>query len=190
MTTKETAPVETVQEAAVQNSPVIDLNSSVQPETELNSNLVDDPTPGNQGIIQAPQASVDNRQVDLRERYLDKSDPQDSPSHQRKINRMVERGKFITIAEEIAKHTFYYRNFKYKGADQLFPHPFDVDQRIVTKCFPLAQKGPLLVSEPTTTLEIKKAYELQKVLRSKGMRHIVIESDTSVYDALEQLGEI
>lgn len=143
-------------------------------------------------MIHAPEAmNPELRSIDLRDVYPDVI-TEDPPSQQRKLQRVTERGKFVTIADEIAKSTFYIRNYKYPNAQQLYSGSLDQDQRIVTKYYPHAKGGPLYVSEPTNLYEQKKAWEKHEVLVKNGFRHIVIENNppTSLYDALEQLGEL
>lgn len=140
-------------------------------------------------MIVSPEASASHRKVDFRERYPDTVD-ENPPSNQRKLDRIIDRARFVTVGDQVAEHTHYERNYKYPGADQLFPNWLDADQRIVTKCYPLAKKGMLLVSEPRHEAEVKKAWEKHKILRKLGFRHIVVEPDTTLYDALAQLGEI
>jgi len=83
------------------------------------------------------------------------------------------------------------RNFKWDLQNKSYPMMRDLHMRFVTKAYPDIKKfkGPLLVDEPKTELEMLRMYEKQKVLKKLGFKHVVIEKDTTVFDCLEQLGE-
>jgi hypothetical protein len=117
-------------------------------------------------------------------------DAGDSPKHQALIAKIDERKRLIAIADKIAEHTFYYRNWKWPDADQHFPN--HVDLRFVDKCYPYAKGGMLLVDEPRDSVDADQSYMKQKLLKKLGIRHIVLEDNpaTTLYDALEQLGDI
>jgi hypothetical protein len=117
-------------------------------------------------------------------RYPDMSDL----AHQKALRKADERNKLIAVADKLAGHPHCVRNYKYSKADLKYPN--DPDMRIVEKCYPYAKGGMLLVDEPTSDYDSAKCFEKQKVLKELGFRHVVIERDTTLYDALEQLGEI
>lgn len=117
-------------------------------------------------------------------RYPDKDDAK----HQRLIQKSDDRKKFISIADQVAQSTIFTRNWKWPGADQHYP--LEADLRMVSKYYPYAQGGPLLVDDAYDQKEAAELFLKQKILRKLGFRHVVIESDSSLFDVLEQLGEI
>lgn len=110
-----------------------------------------------------------------------------SNAYERALARVDERKKFISIADQIARDTLYFRNWKFKDSDKMYPT--EPKMRTVGKYYPNAWKGPLLVDEPRNEYEIMRAYEKQKFLKSLGYRSIVIEKDSGFWECLEQLGE-
>src|SRR5271166_6551822 len=98
----------------------------------------------------------------------------DTPSHKRAILKAELRQKFITLADQVAESTTYFRSYKYKGADKAYPYSLHALQRFTTKCYPYAKGGLLLVDEPRNEREEKLAFEKQKTLKALGFRHIVI----------------
>lgn len=98
-----------------------------------------------------------------------------------------DRKRLIAIADKIANSTIYFINYKIMSEKLNTWHN---DFRFVGKYYPYAKGGPLYVDEPKDEREMIAAYQKQKVLRNLGFRFIVIENDTTYYDALEQLGEL
>lgn len=121
---------------------------------------------------------------------------QESPEHTRALLRAELRSQFVTLAEQLAESTLFFRNYKYKGADKEYPDDLHALQRFVTKCFPHAKNGMLLVDEPKNEREAKLCFEKQIVLKKLGFRHVVIQfyeglkSETTLHDCMKQLGEI
>lgn len=109
-------------------------------------------------------------------------------AHEKALRKHDERKRLIAVADQIAKSTHWTMNWKWPGSDKEYPnHP---DMRMVTKYYPYAVGGPLLVDEARDRKEAEQFFSKQKILKKLGFRHIVIEHDTSLYDALDQLGEI
>lgn len=120
---------------------------------------------------------------------------EDTPAHKKAILKAELRQKFVTLADQIAQHTLYFRNYKYQGADKAYPDSLHALQRFVTKCYPYAEGGLLLVDEPNNEREEKLAKDKQAVLKKLGFRHVVISSfdplkSTELHDAMMQLGGI
>jgi len=110
--------------------------------------------------------------------------------------------RFTTLAAQVAGSNVYMRNW--------YPDQFASRDRwpgrprmwYVSRYFPFAKGGPLLVDEPTTELEAEACREKQKALKKQGFRHVVIIVDdyknsegglvkaTRLDEALEQLGEM
>ena len=121
------------------------------------------------------------------DRYPD----QDSPKHRAAIEKCDARKRLIAVSDQIAKSLVWFRNWKWPGSEDMFPR--SVEMRTVEKYYPYAEGGPLLVDEPRDERDVVLCYEKQKVLKKLGFRHIVVESyprATTLFDALEQLGEI
>jgi len=126
---------------------------------------------------------------DKREIYPD----QETPQHEAALARCDERKRLIAVADHIAKDPTWFLNWKWPGSNAKFP--YRPEMRTVDKYYPFARDDrgnicPLLVDEPQHKETIDLAYEKQKILKELGFRHVVIEPDTSVYDALVQLGEL
>lgn len=139
-------------------------------------------------IIVAPQSK--KKIVQASQSMEGDQNQEDSPRHKRLIVKCDMRGDFITLADHVAQSNLFIRNFKFLEADQIYPDIVFVDYRFVTKMYPHAKNGMLLVDEPRTENQIHMAYEKQKKLKKLGYRHIVIEENTTLYDCLEQLGEL
>ena len=69
------------------------------------------------------------------------------------------------VSDQVAESTFYFRNYKYQNADKLWPNFLDVDQKFITKCYPYAKGGMLLVDEPTNEKQKALCLKKQEVLR-------------------------
>lgn len=117
----------------------------------------------------------------------DKSDL-NTPAHRNAMSRAEARQTLITIADQVAGHPQYFRNYKYKDCWKHFPS--DPEMQMVDKYYPHAKGGPLLVDEPQTESQMMKAYEKQRILKKAGFRHIVIEKDSILDMCLDQLGEL
>lgn len=98
------------------------------------------------------------------------------------------RHSYTALSDEIAQNLYYVRNWKWPKSDEVFPHHPDL--RTVDKYYPYAKGGALLVDEPRDKHSIEWAYKKQKFLKSLGFRHIVIEENATLFEILEQLGEI
>lgn len=138
--------------------------------------------------IVAPQSK--KKVVEASQSFEEEKDAGDSPQHKRLLMKADLRGQFVTLADHIAESNLFIRNFKFLEADTLYPDINFVDYRFVTKMYPHAKKGMLLVDEPRSENQTKMAYEKQKKLKKLGYRHVVIEEDTTLYDCLMQLGEL
>lgn len=123
----------------------------------------------------------------MAERY---PDTVEAPSHKAALASFDARKRLIAIADQIAESLLWFRNWKWQGSDLFFP--LDPDMRLVDKYYPYAKGGPLLVDEPGDEDQAKKSYDKQKVLKKLGYRFIVVEMNpaTTLFDALEQLGEL
>lgn len=113
----------------------------------------------------------------------------DSATHLRNLKRAELRKIFVSIDSQFAESNVLFRNYKYHDAHLVYPNTVDVDQRFVSKCYPYAKGGLLLVDEPRNEREKIKAYEKQRKLQGLGYRHVVLEDGMDVYDLAKQLRE-
>lgn len=146
--------------------------------------------------IIAPQAAQENRNVILGEPQAPRD--LDSPEHRRALQRLEDRQKFVTIADQIARETLFLRNYRWPGSTVRFPDDIDANMRFVTKYYPHAEGGPLFVDEPSTFREVIDSYKKQKILKELGFRCIIVEHQhytpegnivqaSTLTDVLEQL---
>jgi len=102
--------------------------------------------------------------------------------------------KFESLPEQIAKSTIFHRNWyvpelrdRYKHADRM---------KRVDRVFPYARikEGAatvmLCVDEPKTPIDVEICAKKAKVMRELGYHYVFIEKDSTLFDALEQLGVV
>lgn len=148
------------------------------------------------GKIVAPETRQKGKYVNFDEE--DKAKP-DSVAHQKALKRSELRKTFVSVDSQFAESNHLFRNYKYTNANTIFPHSVDADKRFVSKCYPYAKGGLLLVDEPKNDKERVVMLEKHKVLRKLGFRHVVLEDwvenedgtkrATDIYDLAKQLGE-
>ncbi len=114
------------------------------------------------------------QKIDARKRILQKFDTKD---------------QLLYPVEKVAKDKLVIMNIKYPGADDDYPAVQHVLFRFVTKMYPNAKGGPLYVDEPRNETESHRAWERHEKMKTRKLRHVVMERDTKYYDLLEQLGE-
>jgi len=112
-----------------------------------------------------------------------------SAAHRRALQKYESKQEFIYPVERIAGHKLFIRNTKFPGADSAYPEVQYALYRFVDKFYPYALGGPLYVDEPKNEQESYRAYEKHKVMLKLGLRHIVVEKDSTYEHLLEQLGE-
>jgi hypothetical protein len=101
--------------------------------------------------------------------------------------------KFKTLAEQIAKSSIFHKNwyvpelrekYKYmdrmKRIDKVFPYARLTEEKTVMLC----------VDEPVTPVDVEVCELKTKHMRELGYAYVYLEKDTTLYDALTQLGEI
>jgi hypothetical protein len=101
--------------------------------------------------------------------------------------------EFGTLAEKIAKSSIFHRNwyvpelrekFKFldrmKRIDMVFPYAKIAD----------GKETMLLIDEPKTAQDVEICAVKAKHLKELGYAYVYIERDTTIYDALVQLGEL
>lgn len=101
---------------------------------------------------------------------------------------------FKTLAEQVAKSTVFFKNVYIDELRETYKY-FDRMKRI-DKVFPYAKinnDGPtekLYVDEPVSESDVNTCFEKVKIMKRLGHKYLVIEKDTLLIDALEQLGVI
>lgn len=114
----------------------------------------------------------------------------ESISHRRALAKFDSKKQFIYPLERITQGTVVIRQVKFPGADAAYPDVTHALYRFVSSYYPYAQGGPLYVDEPKNEKEVFRAYERQKVMKKLGLRHVIIDKDTTYEDLLEQLGTL
>lgn len=95
---------------------------------------------------------------------------------------------YDSLSDEIAESKDYTRYFKIRELEQEFPHePY---LRSVGKHYPHAKNGTLLVDEVNDDIRKAECMRKHEALKRLGYRHVVLEPDTTKYEAYTQLGEI
>lgn len=100
---------------------------------------------------------------------------------------------FSTLAEQIAKSSIFHRNWYVPELRERFKY-LDRMKRI-DKVFPYAKISEgkqvmLLVDEPKTPQDVEICAKKAEHLKSLGYAYVFLERDTTIYDALTQLGEL
>lgn len=141
----------------------------------------------------APQADQGFNRNDFHESDKPQEETTDSPEHLAAVRKSDAKKHFSSMSDRLAEDTLFYRNHKWAGADKYFPNKDQHIMRIVSKFYPYARGGELLIDEPNNEAEMIFAYEKQKFFKQNklGFRHVVIEpNDTKLDLLLEQLGEL
>lgn len=91
----------------------------------------------------------------------------------------------LGMAAKVAESSIYTRNWKFKNADQHYPH--HPVMRRVEKHFPYAVGGPLFLDEPTADLEIQECKQKALVMAQEGLRYCYITRDMTLEEVRKQL---
>lgn len=101
--------------------------------------------------------------------------------------------KFKSLAEQIAKSSIFHKNYYVPELREKFRH---VDRmKRIDKVFPYAKiregvEVMLFVDEPKTPIDVEICEKKVTHMKDLGYAYVYLESDTTLYDALTQLGEI
>jgi hypothetical protein len=145
--------------------------------------------------VVSPQASSSKRKIVVGETPQPDADEM-TPAHSRALERADQRKTLISLADQVAEDFMHERNFKYPESEILYPEGFEAEYRFVTKFYPYAKGGPLMVDEPQSEHEINKVYAKMKRIQESGLlkrnklRYCVIEPDSRLDQVLEQMGEL
>ncbi|NBT57954.1 hypothetical protein EBT16_04135 [bacterium] len=119
------------------------------------------------------------------QRILEDSKPQE-------ITKTVQ--EFQTLAESVAKSSIYIRNWYLDEFRVEYRH-FDRVKRF-DKFFPFARitdeaaTTTLYVDEPANDHEVEVCYRKAKMMADLGLNYVILEKDSTLFDALNQLGVI
>jgi hypothetical protein len=92
---------------------------------------------------------------------------------------------YDSVGAQVAQSGYFKRNFMIQDLKDAFPGQYRMWS--VSKSFPYAHDGLLLVDEPTNKHELAMSKEKAVVLKKAGFKFIIIEKGTSVEDALMEL---
>ncbi|HCW05855.1 MAG TPA: hypothetical protein DGG95_00625 [Cytophagales bacterium] len=133
------------------------------------------------------QTSIPKSQVVTRRKaskHVEESEVEKTPDNDAVTQKILARQANKTLAEQVANHHFYYRNFYWPGGKQVFPSQYRMHH--VDKYFPYAEGGPLFVDE--VEANDPRSFEEKKVAMKKlGHRYLVITKDMTLLHAYEAL---
>jgi len=101
--------------------------------------------------------------------------------------------KFKTLAEQVAKSSIFHKNYYVPELREKFKY---VDRmKRIDKVFPYAKvregvEVMLFVDEPKTPIDVELCSKKVEHMKDLGYAYVYIEDDTTLYDALSQLGEL
>lgn len=101
--------------------------------------------------------------------------------------------KFRTLAEQVAKSSIFHKNYYVPELREKFKY---VDRmKRIDKVFPYARLTEettvmLFVDEPATPIDVEICEQKAKHMKELGYAYVYLEKDTTLFDALTQLGEI
>lgn len=141
--------------------------------------------------IIAPEAKAQSRRVDVyAQEEADAASIRNKLNHhKRALQNYDAKQEFLYPIERIAQSKIVERNIKFKGADEAYPRMDQFRMRFCDCYYPNAKGGSLYVDMPKNETEAHRAYERHKVMVKLGLRHVILERDTTYEHLLEQLGE-
>lgn len=129
--------------------------------------------------------------VALPDDYIEKNAKQVALDREKPVQEFKTSEERVS-AEEIAKSTVFYRNHYVKELRETYNH-IDRMKRI-DKVFPYAdvmqigKTEALFIDEPITEQDIEICFKKAALMKKHGYNYVIIEKDTTLFDALEQLG--
>lgn len=96
--------------------------------------------------------------------------------------------EFRTTAEKLARSSIYHVHFYVP--ELVAKHRFNDAMQSVSKMFPFAAGGKLLVDEPEDKFEVDECKEKEKILVAAGYRYIYIEQGDKLDIAQSKLEEV
>lgn len=128
----------------------------------------------------APESKLNGMNVE--DVAKDKNADVMTPAHRNALRRAEMRSKFVSPPECYAESNVFFRNYLFKDAHKIYPDAMQADYRFVDKCYPYAKGGMLLVDEPRTEMQLKRAKDRHVHLIKMGFRHIIFEENMSLID--------
>lgn len=108
----------------------------------------------------------------------------------RLLNSLDRRKEFKSKSERIAQDDICQQNWKFRDATKYFPdEPW---MRTVSKYYPNASCGPLLIDEPQLDIEITRCQRKQVVLEGMGYRYLILRpnmTDAECFMEIEACGQ-
>ena len=141
--------------------------------------------------IVAPEAvHLENKEIEVFEQTENhKLINEKISANKRALQKYESKREYLYPLERIVQDRLVIRNVKYPGADEDFPHSHQALCRFVTMFYPNAKGGGLYVDEPLHEQQRLRAYDRQKKMKARKLRHLVLERNSTYEELLEQLGE-
>ncbi len=120
--------------------------------------------------------------------------PEEKTRFIRQRDTVTKTDEFKTLAEQAARSTICFKNWYVDEMRERY-RTFDRMKRI-DRAFPYAKlndtAAPCMVffDEPKTETDLEICYQKAPILRSLGYKYAIIESDSTLFDVLEQLGAV
>ena len=95
--------------------------------------------------------------------------------------------KSNSIYDKIAGDTFYYLNYYYAGGKEKYPHDHQEHMRRVSRFYPNAIGGAILMDEMRYPGDAADFAEKAKIMKQFGFRYVIIDRSKKESDILEQL---
>ena len=113
-----------------------------------------------------------------------------SDEAQQKImdKKIAKKREYANLAEELAEHKFYYRNWFWDHARTYFP--LEPRLRHVELYFPFAKGGPLLIDQPANDRDQKIAERKQVEIKKAGFRYLILNLKMDENQGREALDKI
>lgn len=101
------------------------------------------------------------------------------------IDKATNPEKYYSRAEKLAQNKFCIMNWKWPHAESHFPN--EPWMRSVSKYFPYAKGGPLLIEECELPYQIERAERKAKFLKQLGLRFMILKPGTTEAEDLAEL---
>ena len=119
------------------------------------------------------------------------SDPyalENSRSEQKTLGLIVRSKELRTVADKLAGDREIRKN---KIIDAIrVQYPDKAYLWHIEKYYPYAEGGPLYIDEPVKEWELQECAEKVPLMKKLGLRYVVLKPHMTMFEALEQLGEM
>lgn len=148
--------------------------------------------------IIAPEASAAKKKTTLVSKKADPTQDIETPAHRRALARYQDRANLVSLADQVAGDTMFFRNYRWPDANKIYPDDVDAMMRFVSRYYPHAKEGPLYIDEPWNIREVNRCEEKRKHMKKLKLKYVVINKEyeieddvivpaTTLAEALEQL---